>query len=120
MICEGVIVGPLSQIDAGCERYTCIGSNTWIMGMVHVGHGVHVGQNCTIPSGTVLGGETTIGNNVRMGVGVHLKPYITVGDGARIGMGSVVLKDVPAYECWAGNPAKFLYKLDPQTGEKIS
>ena len=112
-------VGAYTCIDAGCERPTVIGEDTIVMKQVHIGHGVHVGKRCDIATMTVLGGETTIGNNVRIGIGALLKPYITVGDGARIGTGSVVLRDVPAYECWAGNPARYLYSFDPETGEKI-
>lgn len=37
---------------------------------------------------------------------------ITVGEGAVVGAGSVVTKDVPAFEVWAGNPARFIRKLE--------
>lgn len=36
----------------------------------------------------------------------------TIGENALIGAGSVVTKDVPANEIWAGNPAKFLRRID--------
>jgi len=39
-----------------------------------------------------------------------IKSGVTVGDGAVIGMGSIVTKDVPPYEIWAGNPARLLKK----------
>ena len=32
--------------------------------------------------------------------------FVQVGDDARIGMGAVVVTDVPAGEVWAGNPAR--------------
>ena len=28
-----------------------------------------------------------------------------------VGAGSVVVKDVPAYEVWVGNPARFIKKI---------
>jgi acetyltransferase-like isoleucine patch superfamily enzyme len=37
-----------------------------------------------------------------------VKPRVTIGDGAIIGGGSVVTKDVPAHEVWAGNPGRFM------------
>jgi acyl-[acyl carrier protein]--UDP-N-acetylglucosamine O-acyltransferase len=37
-----------------------------------------------------------------------VKPLVTIGDGAIIGGGSVVTKDVPAHEVWAGNPARYM------------
>lgn len=52
--------------------------------------------------------ETNIGNDVWIGNNVLIKGGVRVGDGAIIGMGSVVTKDIPPYEIWAGNPAKFI------------
>lgn len=37
---------------------------------------------------------------------------VTVGKHSIVGAGSVVTKDVPNYEIWAGNPARFLRKID--------
>ena len=53
---------------------------------------------------------TIIGNDVWIGAKSCVKAGITIGDGAVIGMGSVVLKDVGAYEVWAGNPARLIRK----------
>jgi acetyltransferase-like isoleucine patch superfamily enzyme len=44
--------------------------------------------------------------------GVH------IGDGAIIAAGSVVTKDVPPYEIWGGNPARFLKSRLPAKEEK--
>lgn len=33
---------------------------------------------------------------------------VTIGEGAVVGAGSVVTKDIPSYEIWGGNPAKFI------------
>lgn len=35
-------------------------------------------------------------------------PGLTIGEGAIIGAGAVVTKDVPPWEIWVGNPAKFI------------
>ena len=37
---------------------------------------------------------------------------VTIGERAVIGAGSVVTKDVPADEVWAGNPAKFIKRIN--------
>lgn len=36
---------------------------------------------------------------------------VTIGEYSIIGAGSVVTKSVPSNEVWAGNPARFIYKL---------
>lgn len=51
-----------------------------------------------------------IGNDVWIGNGVFIKSNVRVEDGVVIGMGSVVTKDIPPYEIWAGNPARFIRK----------
>jgi len=35
-------------------------------------------------------------------------PGVTVGSAAVVAVGSVAAKDIPAYEVWAGNPARFV------------
>jgi acetyltransferase-like isoleucine patch superfamily enzyme len=52
--------------------------------------------------------RTRIGNRVSIGSNATILGGLTIGDGALIGAGSVVTKDVPPGEIWAGNPAKKL------------
>lgn len=60
--------------------------------------------------------KTKIGNDVWIGENALIKAGVTISDGAIIGMGSVLTKDVGAYEIWAGNPAKFIRKrFDEET-----
>lgn len=54
--------------------------------------------------------KTKIGNDVWIGSKCLIKGGIRIGNGAVIGMGSVVTHDVPPYEIWAGNPARFIRK----------
>ncbi|MGL4861564.1 MAG: CatB-related O-acetyltransferase [Cetobacterium sp.] len=50
--------------------------------------------------------KTTIGNDVWIGSDVKIIGGINIGDGVVIGAGSLVTKDIPSYEIWAGIPAK--------------
>lgn len=54
--------------------------------------------------------KTIIGNDVWIGSRCLIKSGVKIGDGAVIGMGSVVTKDIPPYEIWGGNPAKYIKK----------
>lgn len=46
-----------------------------------------------------------------IGAGSVILPGVMIGKGALVGAGSVVTKDVPDYEVWAGNPARFIRKV---------
>lgn len=50
-------------------------------------------------------------DNAFVGARCIILKGVTIGECAIIGAGSVVTKDVPAGEIWAGNPAKFLKKV---------
>lgn len=54
----------------------------------------------------------TIGRDCWIGSGVRILKGITIGDGAVIGAGSIVTRDVPPYEIWAGNPARRIRARD--------
>jgi acetyltransferase-like isoleucine patch superfamily enzyme len=69
-----------------------------------------IGDDCEICAGVVVCGEVTIGDGVRVGGNSWIKPLVTIGAGAILGGGSVVTKDVPAHEVWAGNPARYMKK----------
>lgn len=47
-----------------------------------------------------------------IGSSVIILKGVTIGRHSVIGAGSVVAKDVPAGEIWAGNPARFIKKLE--------
>lgn len=53
-------------------------------------------------------GDTLIGNDVWIGRESVIMPGVKIGDGAIIAAYSVVVKDVPAYAVYGGNPAKFI------------
>lgn len=97
-----------AAVDAGLHQPTQVGARTWLMKHVHVGHDAVIGADCELAPGTVISGHVEVGDGVKFGVGAVVRPFITIGDGARIGCGAVVVKDVPAGEVWAGNPARKL------------
>ena len=55
-------------------------------------------------------GKINIGRFCYIGTNTIFTKGVTIGDGAIIGAGSVVNKDIPPYEVWAGIPAKFICK----------
>ena len=101
---------------------------------IYIGAGVHfdtfvperitIGNHVFITSGTRIlthyynpatqkftFGNVTIGDNVFIGFNVIICKPITIGNGAVVGAGSVVTKDIPPNELWAGVPARFIKKI---------
>ena len=81
----------------------------------------HRHDDLTVPMG--LQGRTevepiVIGNDVWIGSRSLIMKGVHIGDGAIIAAGSVVTKDVPPYEIWGGNPARFLKSRLPAKEEK--
>lgn len=54
----------------------------------------------------------TLGSKVYIGNNVILLPGVEIGDDVVIGAGSVVTKDIPSNEVWAGCPAKRVKSID--------
>ena len=53
-----------------------------------------------------------IGNNVIMGANSIILGGVAIGDNVMIGAGSVVTKDIPSNSVYAGDPAKFIRRIE--------
>lgn len=113
------LVHAFCTVDAGVtgtdprgrgRRPTTIGAGTFLQARVHVGHNAVIGSGCEICAGVVICGDVMVGDDVKIGGNSWVKPLVEIGDGAIIGGGSVVTKDVPAHEVWAGSPARYSKK----------
>lgn len=103
-----------ANVDRGTERDTFIGDNTVIDRHVHVAHDTFVGQNCIIVAGTVIGGFVTLEDDVYLGINVSVKPRVRIGRGCKVGMGAVVIRDLPPGCVVVGSPARILkLRYDP-------
>lgn len=113
-------IGKLCKISSHtfiCEGVT-IGDNSF------VGHGVmFINDNLprsANPDGTLESEEdwmgrfkkTRVGKNVSIGSNSTILGDVELGDGSLIGAGSVVTKDVPPGQIWAGNPARYVRDFD--------
>jgi UDP-3-O-[3-hydroxymyristoyl] glucosamine N-acyltransferase len=105
---DGVWIGAGSTVERAHITKTVIGNNVKIDDLVQVGHNCVLGENSMITSGTVLCGAAVIGKNAWIAPNTSVKEKVKIGVGAFVGLGSVVIRDVPANTVVVGNPAAIL------------
>lgn len=103
-------IGPGSQIMAAAivQAGAQLGANVLINTGAIVDHDAELGDHSHIAPGAVLSGAVSVGEAVHIGTGAVVRQGVTIGSGALIGAGAVVIGDVPAGECYIGNPARAL------------
>lgn len=107
---ELVEIGNNTCIDKAVLGSTWIRKNVKIDNLVHIAHGVTIGQNSLIIANAMIGGSSSIGENVWFAPSASILNKKNVADNATIGMGAVVLKDVDRNDVIIGNPGKSLKK----------
>jgi sugar O-acyltransferase (sialic acid O-acetyltransferase NeuD family) len=89
-----------------------VGSHVAMMPQTVLTHDNVVGEFVTIGSGVRLGGGTVIEQGAYLGAGALVRESVRVGAWSLVGMGSIVLRDVPPGQVWVGQPARFLRAVD--------
>lgn len=112
MIGENVEIGANTCIDKGTLGDTKIGGNVKINNLCHIAHNVVIEENVLISASATIAGSVHIKKNVNIAPSVVIRNQLTVGENSMVGMGSVVVKDVPNYVVVAGIPAKTIRKLE--------
>ncbi len=129
---DGTKIGPFVEI----QKNAVVGKRCKVSSHTFICDGVQIGDNCFIghgvmfindnyPQATRADGEleteddwkgrfvnTRIGNHVSIGTNSTILGGVQIGDNAIIGAGSVVTKNVPANQIWAGNPARYFRDVE--------
>jgi acetyltransferase-like isoleucine patch superfamily enzyme len=97
---------------------------------ITIGNGVRIGGNTVIYDtdfhslsfeartkgkeniADVLMKDVVIGDNVFIGAHCTILKGITIGNNSIVGAGAVVSRSIPPNEIWAGNPVKFIRKVE--------
>lgn len=85
-----------------------IGNHVVLMPRVVCTHDNQVEDFGTLCAGVTLGGSVVVEERAYLGMNSAVKQNVRVGACAVLGMGSVLLTDLPADEVWAGNPAHLI------------
>lgn len=110
IIGDYVEVGANTCIDRGALADTAIGDYTKINNLCHIAHNNRIGRNVTITGCVNVSGSNVIDDDVWIAPNSSIRGWVHIGKGATVGMGAVVVKDIPAEETWVGNPACKLEK----------
>lgn len=85
---------------------TTIGNHNLVMAYAHIGHDSVVGDHCIIVNNAGLAGHVHVGDWAIISGYVLVHQHCHVGPHSFCGMGSGIVKDVPAFVTVLGNPAE--------------
>lgn len=105
---EGTIISQLCIITCDAE----IGRFTYINILSEVAHDCRIGSFVTIGPNCSVNGRTRIGDGTYLGTDVAVRDGTDIGECCLIGMGSVVVKDVPSASLVVGVPGRVKEKLE--------
>lgn len=105
-----VEVGSNTCIDRGALADTVIGDFTKINNLCHIAHNNKIGKNVSITGCVNVSGSNVIDDDVWIAPNSSIRGWVHIGKGATVGMGAVVVKNIPEGETWVGNPAHKLEK----------
>ena len=126
-----VFVSP-ERIELGNNVH--IGSNGWFQGKgtIKIGDNVHISRNCAVFSAShnytgerlpydaaYVEKPVCIERNTWIGMNVMIVPGVTIGEGAIIGLGTVVVKDIPAMAIVGGYGHRIIGYRDKEHYERI-
>ena len=94
---------PAKWLEGG-ETY--IGEGAKIDNLVHVAHNLYIGRNAVVTAHVILCGSSRVEEGAWIVPNSSVLNRVVIGRGAKVGLGSVVTRDVPPYSVVYGSPAK--------------
>lgn len=103
---DGVQIGSNTVIARGAIDSTRIGTRSKIDNSCFVSHNVNIGKDVFVVGETIIFGSVCIGDGAYVSGNATIRNGLVIGRKAIVGMGAVVVKDVPEASIVKGNPAK--------------
>lgn len=106
VIRDRVEVGSLTTICQGTLAPTVVEDDAKIDDHVHIAHNCHIERSALVIACAEVSGGVRVGARSWVGPNVSIRDGLEVGADSTIGIGSNVVKSVPASTTVAGNPAR--------------
>ena len=103
---DNVQIGALTVIGKGAIDDTIIRTGSRIDNCCFISHNVDIGEDTLIVGETIMFGSSSTGKQAFISGNSTIRDGVAIGEKALVGMGSVVIKSVPASGIVKGNPAK--------------
>lgn len=114
-IASDVVLGDGCVVKAGAVIDTAVQVGRCVMLSPNctVSHGSKLEDGSRLSAGVQLGGSVHVKRGAWLAVSVSVKPGVTIGEGALVGIGSVVLSDIPPHCVAYGVPATVVRQVKP-------
>jgi UDP-3-O-[3-hydroxymyristoyl] glucosamine N-acyltransferase len=111
IIGNNVEIGNNTCIDRAVLGSTVLMDNVKVDNLVHIAHGVKIGQNSLIIANAMVAGSVEIGENTWIAPSSSILNKKRIGSNVTVGLGAVVLKDVADDATVIGNPADLILEV---------
>ena len=116
LIDPAAFVHPSASIGRGSVIYpncfigaeAVLGECCFLLSGAVVNHNCTLGDRIVMATGAHLAGNVRVGGAAYIGQDATVRQYSNIGGNTLIGMGAVVVKDVPDNAVMVGNPARLL------------
>jgi sugar O-acyltransferase (sialic acid O-acetyltransferase NeuD family) len=116
LVDPGSFVHPTAHIGRGCVIYpncfiglnAVLGQRVFMLSGCIVNHDNRIEDRVVLASGVILAGCVQVEEGAYLGQSSTVRQYLRIGRNSLVGMGSVVVKEVPPQVVVAGNPARKL------------
>lgn len=101
-----VEIGNNTCVDRAVLGSTILRKNAKVDNLVHIAHGVEVGENSMVIANAMVAGSVKIGRNSWIAPSASILNQKKIGDNVTIGLSAVVVKDVADNLTVMGSPAE--------------